>query len=153
MTYHLPSFRFGLPSKPQSRAMTIHLLEDDAGVNEALSLLFAHLNLDVVRHCDAESLFGAQPPDGGDIVFVDLNLPGASGADAIRWLQSLRHPPFVVVISGQSQTIIRSELAGMEVAAVLRKPLDQQVILGELYRIGSNCRLRSSACLERARHP
>jgi FixJ family two-component response regulator len=121
------------------------LLEDDAGVNEALSLLFAHYNFDVVRHCDAESLFKAQPPDGNDIVFVDLNLPGASGADAIRWLQRLRHPPYIVVISGQSRAVITSELAGMEVAAVLRKPLDQEVILGELYRIGSNAHLRSLA--------
>jgi FixJ family two-component response regulator len=133
--------------------MTIHLLEDDAGVNEALSLLFTYFNFDVVRHCNAESLFETKPPDGGDIVFVDLNLPGASGADAIRWLQSLGHPPFIVVISGQSQAVIRSELAGMEVAAVLRKPLDQEMILGELCRIGSNTRLRSVACLEQIRHP
>jgi FixJ family two-component response regulator len=125
--------------------MTIHLLEDDAGVNEALSLLFTHFNFDVVRHCDAESLFEAKPPDRNDIVFVDLNLPGASGADAIRWLQSLRHPPYIVVISGQSKAVIRSELAGVEVAAVLRKPLDQEVILGELYRIGSNTQARAAA--------
>ena len=120
--------------------MTIHLLEDDAGVNEALSMLFTHFKFDVVRHGSAESLIGAKPPDGNDIVFVDLNLPGASGADAIRWLQSLRHPPYIVVISGQSQAIIKSELAGIDVTAVLRKPLDQEVILGELYRIGSNAR-------------
>jgi FixJ family two-component response regulator len=124
--------------------MTIHLLEDDAGVNEALALLFTHFNFDVVRHDNAESLFDAAPPVANDIVFVDLNLPGASGADAIRWLQSLRNPPFIVVISGQSQTVIRSELAGMEVAAVLRKPLDQEVILGELYRIGSDSVQRSA---------
>jgi FixJ family two-component response regulator len=123
--------------------MTIHLLEDDAGVNEALSLLFAHFKFDVVRHGSAEGLFGAKPPEGNDIVFVDLKLPGASGADAIRWLQALRYPPYIVVISGQSQAVIRSELDGMEVTAVLRKPLDQEVILGELYRIGSNARLRS----------
>ena len=126
--------------------MTIHLLEDDAGVNEALSMLFTHFKFDVVRHGCAESLIGAKPPDGNDIVFVDLNLPGVSGGDAIRWLQSLRHPPYIVVISGQSQAVIRSELAGMEVTAVLRKPLDQEVILGELYRIGSNARLRSVGC-------
>jgi FixJ family two-component response regulator len=123
--------------------MTIHVLDDDAGVNEALSLLFAQFNFDVVRHSTAESLFGAKPPDGNDIVFVDLNLPGASGADAIRWLQALRHPPCIVVISGQSHAVIQSELAGVEVAAVLRKPLGQEVILGELYRIGSNAHLRS----------
>jgi len=122
--------------------MTIHLLEDDAGVNEALTLLFTHFNFDVVRHDNAESLFGAEPPVANDIVFVDLKLPGASGGDAIRWLRSLRNPPFIVVISGQSQAVIQSELAGMEVT-VLRKPLDQEVILGELYRIGSDALLRS----------
>ncbi len=131
--------------------MTIHLLEDDAGVNEALSMLFIHFKFDVVRHGSAESLIGAKPPDGNDIVFVDLNLPGASGGDAIRWLQSLRHPPYIVVISGQSQAIIKSELAGVEVTAVLRKPLDQEVILGELYRIGSNARLRSVGCCTETR--
>jgi FixJ family two-component response regulator len=123
--------------------MTIHLLEDDAGVNEALALLFSQFNFDVVRHDNAESLFGAAPPVANDVVFVDLNLPGTSGADAIRWLQALRNPPFIVVISGQSQAIIQSELAGMEVTAVLRKPLDQEVILGELYRIGSDAVMRS----------
>jgi hypothetical protein len=59
-------------------------------------------------------------------------------------LKSLRSPPFIVVISGQSQTIIQSELAGIEVTAVLRKPLDQDVILGELYRIGSDALVRST---------
>jgi FixJ family two-component response regulator len=145
MIYDFEIVRCGLSPEPRSRAMMIHLLEDDAGVNEALSLLFAHFNFDVVRHGSAESLIGTKPPDGNDIVFVDLNLPGASGGDAIRWLQALRHPPFIVVISGQSQAVIRSELAGMEVAAVLRKPLDQEVILGELYRIGSDAQLRTLA--------
>jgi FixJ family two-component response regulator len=111
------------------------LLEDDAGVNESLALLFTHFDFDVVRHGSAESLFRATPPDADDIVFVDLKLPGVSGADAIRWLQSLKYPPRVVVISGQSQAIIRSELAGMGVAGVLRKPLGQEAVLQELRRI------------------
>jgi FixJ family two-component response regulator len=116
--------------------MAIHLLEDDAGVNESLALLFVYFNFDVIRHDDAESLFRATPPGADDIVFVDLKLPGVSGGEAIRWLQSLKDPPRIVVISGQSQGIIRSELAGMDVAGVLRKPLNQQTILRELGRIG-----------------
>jgi FixJ family two-component response regulator len=123
--------------------MAIHLLEDDAGVNESLALLFTHFDFDVVCHGSAESLFRAKPPDASDIVFVDLKLPGVSGAEAIRWLQSLRDPPRVVVISGQSQAIIRSELDGMDVAGVLRKPLGQEAVLRELHRIGSYVQARS----------
>ena len=122
--------------------MAIHLLEDDAGVNESLALLFAHFNFDVIRHADAESLFRGTPPGADDIVFVDLKLPGVSGAEAIRWLRSLKNPPRVVVISGQSQATIRSELAGMDVAGILRKPLDQDAILRELRRIGCDVQLR-----------
>jgi FixJ family two-component response regulator len=116
--------------------MAIHLLEDDAGVNESLALLFVHFNFDVICHDNAESLFRTKPPGAADVVFVDLKLPGVSGADAIRWMQSLKDPPRIVVISGQSQLMIRSELAGMDVAGVLRKPLNQETILHELRRIG-----------------
>jgi FixJ family two-component response regulator len=116
--------------------MAIHLLEDDAGVNESLALLFAHFNVDVIRHNNAESLFRAKPPGADDIVFVDLKLPGVSGAEAIRWLQSLKEPPRIVVISGQSQVTIRSELSGMNVTGLLRKPLNQETVLRELCRIG-----------------
>jgi FixJ family two-component response regulator len=122
----------------------IHLLEDDSGVNESLAMLFEHFNIDVVCHRDAESLFRAAPPGGDDIVFVDLKLPGVSGAATIRWLQSLHAPPHVIVISGQSQAIIRSDLAGMDVAAVLRKPLDQETVIGELRRIGWDVSFRHS---------
>lgn len=121
--------------------MAIHLLEDDAGVNESLALLFTHFNFDVIRHRSAESLFRAEPPSANDVVFVDLKLPGASGAEAIRWLQTLRDPPRIVVISGQSQIVIRSELAGISVAGVLRKPLDQETVLLELRRIGYDVQL------------
>jgi FixJ family two-component response regulator len=41
-------------------------------------------NFAMVRHNDAESVLEAKPPDTNDIVFVDLKLPGASGANAIR---------------------------------------------------------------------
>src|SRR5262249_29263010 len=93
-------------AQPQGRTMSIHLLEDDAGVNESLALLLTHFNLHVIRHGSAESLFRAQPPSADDIVFVDLKLPGVSGAQTIRWLQSLKQPPHIVVISGQSQATI-----------------------------------------------
>lgn len=126
--------------------MAIHLLEDDEGVSESLALLFSYFNFDVIRHGSAESLFLSEPPAAGDIVFVDLKLPGISGAAAIRWLQSLKGPPRIVVISGQSQAIMRSELAGMDVAGVLRKPLDQEGILCELRRIGCDVQAQTDQC-------
>jgi FixJ family two-component response regulator len=131
-------------AKPRSRTMAIHVLEDDASVNDSLALLFAHFNFEVVCHGDAESLFRGKPPGADDIVLVDLKLPGVSGAEAIRWLQSLKNPPRVVVISGQSQSVIRSELSGMDVSGVLRKPLNQDAILDELRRIGCDVAGRPS---------
>jgi FixJ family two-component response regulator len=68
----------GWSPKPRNRAYDDALAGGHAGVNEALSLIVAPFNCDVVRHSDAESLVEAEPPDANDIVFVDLHLPGAS---------------------------------------------------------------------------
>lgn len=104
--------------------MRIHVVEDDAGVSDSLSLTLAALGHDVVAHRTAEALFAAPPPRGDDTVIVDLSLPGIQGAQVVRWLAELAAPPRIVVISGQSQGAIDHQLRGFPPLVLLRKPLD-----------------------------
>jgi FixJ family two-component response regulator len=112
--------------------MSVHVLEDDPGVSDSLSLLLGHLGFEVVCHSDAEEFFRSTPPNGRDVVFVDLMLPGISGKEVIRWLQQLRDPPRIVAMSGQSQSVIDAELRGVGVTQVIRKPLNHTAITAQL---------------------
>ena len=112
--------------------MVIHVLEDDPGVSDSLALLLGHLGFEVVCHTNAEEFFRNRPPGSNDIVFVDLILPGISGAEVIRWLQRLKDPPSIVAMSGQSQSIIDAELRGIGATQVIRKPLSQAAITAHL---------------------
>jgi FixJ family two-component response regulator len=112
--------------------MLIHVVEDDAAVCDSLSLLLGETGCPVVSHVDAESFFSAAPPSSEDMVFIDLLLPGISGSAVVRWLQSLKRPPRIVVISGQSQRTIDVELHGLDRLKVLRKPLTRDVVAAQL---------------------
>lgn len=112
--------------------MRVHVVEDDVGVSDSLSLILGNLGHEVIAHRDAEGLFAAVPPMASDAVIVDLSLPGISGAQAVRWLQQLAEPPRIVVISGQSQGVIDHQLRGLQRPVVVRKPLDVETITGAL---------------------
>lgn len=104
--------------------MRVHVVEDDDGVSDSLGLALSNLGYDVVTHPSGESLFARSPPAGEDVVLVDLSLPGIPGAQVVRWLLGLARPPRVVVITGQSQTVIDHQLRGLAPLSIVRKPLD-----------------------------
>ncbi len=109
--------------------MVVHVLEDDFGVSDALQLWLEQIGHEVRLYPCAEDFFGAEPPHGDDLVFVDLGLPGASGADVIRWLGGLPHAPRVVAISGKSRADIRRQMSTFGELPVLRKPLSEENLL------------------------
>ena len=109
--------------------MRVHVVEDDDGVSDSLGIILGNLGHDVVAHGSAESLFAGAPPTATDAVIVDLNLPGITGAQAVRWLLQLAAPPHVVVITGQSQSAIDHQLRGLAPVRLMRKPLDIDALL------------------------
>ncbi|RAI43371.1 response regulator [Rhodoplanes roseus] len=117
--------------------MAVHVVEDDPGVSDSLAILLEHLGFEVVCHPNAEDLFRSAPPSAKDIVFVDLILPGISGAELIRWLTGLKDPPRIVAMSGQSQNTIDLQLRGIGEMNIIRKPLSHGAITQQLAAIRS----------------
>ncbi|MHC5654382.1 response regulator [Stappia sp.] len=112
--------------------MVIHIVEDDPGVGDALALLLTQIGHESRIYPDAESFFECAPPAPQDAVIVDLGLPGVSGTQVIRWLTSLRVPPKIIAITGQSSLRI-GELIGSETLAILlRKPLTEEALVSHL---------------------
>lgn len=112
--------------------MTVHIIEDDYGVADALATLLSGVGHDTVCYPDAESFFEAAPPAAGDVVIVDLGLPGLSGVQVVRWLDEMKNSPRVIVISGQSNANIRNTISELRPVVFLRKPLSEELIVPHL---------------------
>jgi FixJ family two-component response regulator len=113
----------------QPEADVIHIVEDDPGVNDSLTVLFHNMGFEVLSYRDANDFMNREPPNGHDTVVVDLMLPGIAGVSLIKWLQALRSPPRIVAISGQPQSVIDAQLHGVEVPHLVRKPVTDRSIL------------------------
>lgn len=109
-------------------ALTIYVIESDPGVSDALVFLLEQMGREVVSFSSAESFFSTRPPGAGDTVVVNLNLPGISGAQILRWLDGLKARPKLVVISSQSRHDIASELADFDAPTVIRMPITEAQI-------------------------
>ena len=104
-------------------AKLIHVVEDDPGVNDSLTVLFRNMGFEVASYRDANTFMDKAPPEATDTVVVDLMLPGIAGVSLIKWLQALKNAPRIVAISGQPQAVIDSQLRGMHVPHLVRKPV------------------------------
>lgn len=108
--------------------MTIHIVEDDAGVSDSLLVLLKNMGHDAIAYPDAESFFRTEPPGPADTIIVDLLLPGISGVGVIKWLMKLKSPPRIVAITGQNQSAIDAQVRGTALPRLMRKPLTVDAI-------------------------
>ncbi len=108
--------------------MTVHIVEDDHGVRDALSELCLSVGRNVRLYPDGETFgFGADVKPT-DVVVVDLCLPGIHGIEVIRRIHALPSPAKVIVISGLPLTEIMFVMREFADVAILRKPLASEFV-------------------------
>lgn len=112
--------------------MVVYIVEDDAGVSDALHFLLQSIGYAVTVFDDAETFLAIAEPTAEDVVIVDLGLPGMNGAEVIRVLVERGDTPKVICISGQAQKVIDESLRGIPAPHVLRKPLSGEKIVSLL---------------------
>lgn len=114
--------------------MTVHIVEDDASVADSLRMLLTAHGQPVRVYRDAETFLGAGVPGKNDTIIVDLGLPGIDGSQLVRWLTQLREAPKVFVVTGLAEKQIPHDLAGLDEASLIRKPIEPKTVkllLGE----------------------
>lgn len=103
--------------------MTVHIIEDDFAVCDALTMLLSELGHEVEAYQSAEDFFAKKTPLQTDTVVVDLGLPGATGASVIRQLTGMEKGPKVIVISGKPKNQLNKTVEQFVGLTVLRKPI------------------------------
>src|SRR5262249_42710954 len=60
---------------------TVHVIDDDVSVRDALSLMFPSIGLGVRAHASVQEFLDADSHDGPGCIVLDVRLPGISGLD------------------------------------------------------------------------
>lgn len=108
--------------------MVVHIVEDDAAVADALAMAMEHLNHLPKIYSDGETFLAQAPVSDGDLVLLDLGLPGISGVEVAERLGALANPPRVIAISGKPHARLQRHLQKMPSLKVLRKPLSIEIL-------------------------
>lgn len=107
----------------------IVVVEDDAGLNQALSRLLEAAGFSAAMFETAEALLAADAATTADCLVLDLHLPGMSGIQLYHRLEEISPPPPCIVITAHDDAATRKGIKGIGAAAVLIKPFKGQALV------------------------
>ncbi|GMU68987.1 MAG: DNA-binding response regulator [Steroidobacteraceae bacterium] len=111
---------------------TVFVVDDDAGVRDALSLLISLRGLRAQVFASAEDFLATYQPQWRGCLLADLQMPGMSGLDLQAELKARGHTLPVVVLTAHGD--VATTRAALKNGALdfLEKPVDDAVLIDVL---------------------
>lgn len=129
---------------------TVFLVDDDAGVRDALGLLLSLKGMRTQLFANAESFIQGYRPDWAGCVLTDLRMPGMTGLELQTALRSQQIELPVVVLTAHGDVATARAALKNGAFDFLEKPIDDALlieVLGNALRVD---RERRASALTRA---
>ena len=116
---------------------TILIVDDDADLLRALTLLLTHAGHRVITAQDGVLATTAAARHRPDMVILDLGLPGGSGLTVLERMQAAVHLSAVpvLVLTGSTDPQCEAQILKAGAREFLRKPADPQILLAAVGRL------------------
>ncbi|WP_439573903.1 response regulator transcription factor [Phreatobacter sp.] len=111
--------RYPAPSRPD-----VYVVDDDAAVRDALSLMLTAEGYAVTGFADGASLVEALRGHRPRCVLLDVNMPGRSGLDVLRAIREEHLDAPVCVMSGQADIPMAVDAMRHGARDFIEKPVD-----------------------------
>lgn len=109
-------------------APTVVVVDDDAGMRDALLALFEAAGFVSVGYPSGTALLDEGLPEGPCCVILDLDMPGMSGLEVQHALHGIGRPP-IVFLSGAASDADRSQALARGATCFLDKPTSSDALL------------------------
>jgi FixJ family two-component response regulator len=112
----------------------LFVVDDDASVRAALSLLLRSTGYNVETFASADDLLARRPFDGPGCILLDVQMPGLNGLDLQQVLSVTDRPLPIIFITAHGN--IPMSVRAMKAGAVdfLTKPFNDEVLLNAVAR-------------------
>src|SRR3954452_19590626 len=107
----------------------VAVVDDDDSVRKALSRLLRSAGMEAETFDSAEGFLESLPGRRPDCLLVDVCMPGMDGAELLQRLNDEGFNLPAIVITAHDDEHARDTLRFAGAAALLLKPLDDQVLL------------------------
>jgi FixJ family two-component response regulator len=113
-------------------APTVFVIDDDAGVREAIQGLLKSARLRCASFGTAEEFLRCRQPDGPSCLVLDVSLPGVNGLDLQRQLADAGVYIPIIFITGHGDIPITVRAMKSGAVEFLTKPFDDQDLLNAI---------------------
>jgi two-component system response regulator FixJ len=109
----------------------VHIIEDDAGVGESLSLLLQSAGFETRLHGSAAGFLDSDPPPAGCVV-SDVRMPGMTGLELIGEMKKRRMPQPILLMTAFAD--VPQAVKAMKLGAVdfIEKPFDDELMVSSV---------------------
>ncbi|MXN65901.1 response regulator [Stappia sp. GBMRC 2046] len=111
---------------------SIHIVDDDPAVRDALSVVFELDGFDVETFETGDDFLERISQTTPDSVIIDVHMPGRSGIEILSILHNRNFDRPVFVISGQGDIPMAVEAIKQGAHDFIEKPFDAETVVGRL---------------------
>jgi two-component system NtrC family response regulator len=112
---------------------TVLVVDDEPVIQETFKAIF-NGHFKVLTAGNADEAFERIDKNSVDLVFLDINIPGANGIEILRRLKEYAEDLPVIVVTGVESEILAKELKTLGVCDYISKPFDVPELVALAYK-------------------
>ncbi len=110
-------------------SLTVHIIEDDTDLREALGSLLASVNLQHLRYDSPVSFLDSLPLSGGGCLVIDIRMPGMSGIDLVKEIRRRKLPLPIIIMTAHADVPLTIQAFKLGAVEFLQKPFSTVAFL------------------------
>lgn len=112
---------------------TVHLIDDDEGVREALTILLTEAGFRVQTHKSGSDFMAALPVTGPGCIISDIRMPGIDGLELQQQLKEAKSALPLIFISGHGDIQMAVQAMREGARDFIEKPFDDNVLVAAVH--------------------
>ncbi|MCC6913250.1 MAG: response regulator transcription factor [Rhodospirillaceae bacterium] len=113
--------------------IVVHLIDDDDGVREGLTILLAEAGFMVRAHRSGTEFLDALPSATSGVIISDIRMPGLDGLELQQRLKAVNHTLPIIFITGHGDIQMAVQAIKEGASDFIEKPFDDQVLIDAVH--------------------
>jgi two-component system response regulator (stage 0 sporulation protein F) len=117
------------PSNDARQPPLVMIVDDDREQAEQIASFLSRFGISVVQEDNGFAAVNTMRREKPAVVIMDVRMPGLDGIKAAQLAANLDYEPKIILMSGYADQVKRATEEGLDVFAVVDKPLPLRVLV------------------------